>query len=429
MEMRCENSHNLHGFFAHLSLFMYLCNEFMEQMQFTAVVLLTLLLVKLLLMPNKMTVNPVVGKARWLMTIGIALLDFQFLMQYALGLRALGISQAVLLNLLLFIPSSWTISLAVIILQKQGHVKLVDKLVGGITWVVALLVLGITVAFDGQSLLDNSPKLFWAEVVTSVFYLLMQGYYAWQHVSNLRSMRLALQNYYDREMDDMLLWMKYSIIVMMSLAMMAPMLIFIKSEGLSFFGILFFAGIFYMVDTFCHYMVSSAPKKMMKAGSDEQGIVENKTRRMVESAGMGEHRPEINRADVLPTVEDTTPEEPLSHPTSHFSLSGAQSSLIEKWIEQGGYRKSGLTMPAAAEGIGIPRYLLSSWLKQHDLTYAAWMNELRINEAMRVIAEHPHWTNEAIAQHCGFSDRSYFQKKFKEKTGLSPAEFHNTKGS
>ena len=28
-----------------------------------------------------------------------------------------------------------------------------------------------------------------------------------------------------------------------------------------------------------------------------------------------------------------------------------------------------------------------------------------------------------LAQHCGFSDRSYFQKKFKEYTGMTPADY------
>ena len=51
------------------------------------------------------------------------------------------------------------------------------------------------------------------------------------------------------------------------------------------------------------------------------------------------------------------------------------------------------------------------------------MTNLRIEEAKRVIREHPEWSNETVAQHCGFADRSYFQKKFKEKTGITPAEF------
>jgi len=64
----------------------------MELTQFSAVVVLTLLVLKLLLLPRKVAVNPVVGTARWLMTVGMALLDVQFLLQYLLGLRAMGVT-------------------------------------------------------------------------------------------------------------------------------------------------------------------------------------------------------------------------------------------------------------------------------------------------------------------------------------------------
>ena len=31
-----------------------------------------------------------------------------------------------------------------------------------------------------------------------------------------------------------------------------------------------------------------------------------------------------------------------------------------------------------------------------------------------------------VAQHCGFSSRTYFQKKFKEVVGVPPGEYVNT---
>ena len=378
----------------------------MEQTQFSAVILLTLLLLKLLLMPNKVILNPVVGKARWLMTIGIALLDVQFLLQYTLGLRAMGVTQAVMVNLLLFIPSSWVISLAIIYLQRQGQVSRADKLVGGITWAVVLLLLGTAAAIDGQPLMSDTPELHYAEITASLFYLAMQGHYAYRLTVNLRAMRLNLQNYYDHDMDYMLVWMKYSTVVLGILATMVPMLIFIHRQELAVFAILFFVGIFYLVDTFCNYLLGTSPKKMAKAESSEEEKTVSDTFAASPEA--------TEEASAIPEQ---------SSPTRSFSLSDVHSSLIQKWIEKGGYRRNGLTMPSAAEEIGIPRYLLSTWLKLQGLTYATWMTDLRIDEAKRVMEAHPKWTNEAIAQHCGFSDRSYFQKKFKEKEGISPTDF------
>ena len=55
------------------------------------------------------------------------------------------------------------------------------------------------------------------------------------------------------------------------------------------------------------------------------------------------------------------------------------------------------------------------------------MNDLRIEEAKRIIKAHPEWNNEAVADYCGFSDRTYFQRKFKEQTGMTPL-IYSTKG-
>jgi AraC-like DNA-binding protein len=51
------------------------------------------------------------------------------------------------------------------------------------------------------------------------------------------------------------------------------------------------------------------------------------------------------------------------------------------------------------------------------------MTTLRIAEAKRVILAHPDWNNETVAQHCGFTDRSYFQRIFKKYVGITPSDF------
>ena len=75
----------------------------MEYMQFTAVVLMTLLTLKLMLLPGKVSVNPAANKSRWMMVAGTIVLVFQFLLQLIFGLRAMGVTQAAMLNLALFI--------------------------------------------------------------------------------------------------------------------------------------------------------------------------------------------------------------------------------------------------------------------------------------------------------------------------------------
>ena len=96
---------------------------------------------------------------------------------------------------------------------------------------------------------------------------------------------------------------------------------------------------------------------------------------------------------------------------------------VEAWKEGGGHLQAGLSLPRAAEAIGVPRYLLSAWLKQQGQHYSDWLTTLRISEALLVLRTHPDWSNETVARHCGFSDRTYFQRKFKQITGLTPSNF------
>lgn len=50
------------------------------------------------------------------------------------------------------------------------------------------------------------------------------------------------------------------------------------------------------------------------------------------------------------------------------------------------------------------------------------MTTLRIGEAKRMLREHPDFTIEAIADHCGIS-RSHFHTVFKRATGQSPTSY------
>ena len=373
----------------------------MELTQFSAVVVLTLLVMKLLLLPRKVAVNPVVGTARWLMTLGIALLDVQFLLQYIFGLRAMGVTQAVMLNLALFIPCSWTISLALLYLQRQGQMSPVSKWLGGVTWVAVLILLGVAAAIDGQPLLSNTPEIYKAEVVASLLYLVMQGYYSSLHMRNLLAMRRTLQDFYDHDTDHLLRWMKLSIIVLMLMSLMVPLLIFVESKVLGIFAILFSAGIFFLVDSFCGYAVSSAPTEVSDA--EQNASQEDEERRIVDE-----------NLTVGDSASELTAETPMQH----------VERAVNRWIEKGGYKQNSINMPVAAEAIGIPRYMLSTWLKEKEnRNYASWINSLRIDAAKRILKEHPDWSNEAVAQRCGFSDRSYFQKKFKEETGQTPSDY------
>ncbi len=92
----------------------------MSEMQFAALVLTILLTTKLLVLPRQAMSNPTMSTSRWLLAGGTALLGVQFLLQYTLQLRTTGhVSEAIMLNLALFIPCSAMFSLAILYLQRR----------------------------------------------------------------------------------------------------------------------------------------------------------------------------------------------------------------------------------------------------------------------------------------------------------------------
>ena len=366
----------------------------MEQIQFTAVVLMTLLTLKLILLPANVTVYPAMNKSRWLITFGTALLAIHFLLQLVLGLRVKSVMQSVMLNLALFIPCSYAFSLAVILLQRQGRIKKIEKHLGWVIWGISMTLVVLACVIDGKLLQDDSPEKYYAEIGASFFYCLMLLYYFWRHVIYMKAMRITLQNYFDWNMDDQLRWIQLGIFILVSVGLTVPFAIFGAGKWLAFYALFFFACIFYFIDCFCNYVQSTIPQRLQEAGDSERKEQSEEGRNVdqkIDSAA-------INRVD----------------------------RAVEKWLKCGGYLQSGMKMPSAAAGIGVPQYLLSGWLRQKGLKYSEWMTDLRVSEAKRILMEHPDWSNETVAMHCGFNDRSYFQTIFKKKTGQTPAEFIQT---
>ena len=352
----------------------------MEKMQFAALVLMTMLTIKLLVLPRWAVSTHTMSTVRWLMAGGTALLGVQFLLQFTLQLRTTGhINQAIMLNLALFIPCSALISLAVLYLQRRGRITHLERFISLPIWALAMILIAIGIKVDGGRMDSVAPTLKQAEIVASSGYALMQFFYSIQSMREMRRIKQAIANYYDEDMDSMLQWMQLSIVVLTLMAVLVPIMIFGNGNWLASFGLLVFGGIFYLIDSFCLYAVSSAPAKVQEAEESE---------------------------DNDKTEEKMDNDSAINTKVNAIDMEAMQrvSTAIEHWIELGGY-------------------LQSSWLKMQGKHYSDWITYLRINEAKRILKKNREWSNEAVAQHCGFSDRSYFQKKFKESTGMTPADY------
>jgi hypothetical protein len=369
-----------------------------QMMQFTAAVFMTALTMKLLMLSGRHQANKGAANSRWLMVSGTLTLALHFALQLALGLRQMGVTQAVMLNLAMFIPTTFFFAWAILLLQRRGQLSRTDWLVGPITWIVVMAMLGAAATTDGQPLLSGTPELRHAEIAGAAVYVLMQCYYVTREAMNLIAMRRALQDYYDKENHHILTWMKLSIILLMMLSMMVPLVIFGSGKGLLLVSFIIYFAIFYFVDSFCSYLNSSAPARILEAevNADE-----------VEQEIVGEK-------DVAPTGGEG----------GHLTDEAMQAidKAVAAWTARGEHCRTGLLLPLAAAGIGVPKYRLTCWLHQKGLKYTDWIAALRVEEAKRTIKAHPDWQNEAVAEHCGFTERTLL-RTFKKLTGMTLAQY------
>lgn len=361
----------------------------MKELQFSVVVLMVLMCSALiLLMPERTRRDAVINRSRWLMVGALALIGAQFLVQYVTELRLMGVTQGVLANLAFFVPASGLMSLTVLNLQRQGHLTAFER--WGWLGVTLLVIAGlaIAVATDGHPVTHLSDRVLWTEMALSVFYAAMQTYYSLLQFRELQRMQAAIENYYDSERKGLTRWMKHAIAVTGLMAIFVPVFIFGPNILLIIYGLAFFWGIFMMWFSFVRYFTSNDMKRVREAEAN----AEETTKAGCVSSFSAEDKARISRA-------------------------------VERWLASGGHLKAGITSPIAADAMNVPRYQLTAWVKAsgHN-SFTRWITTLRIDEAKRVLHEHRDWTNEAVADHCGFS-RAYFQKIFKQETGMAPSEF------
>ncbi len=348
------------------------------------------------LLPRRVAADRIFSRARWLMTFGTALLAIQFFLQYTIGFRRMGVTQAVMINILFFIPCIVFMSVGILYLQRRGRITLRDWLPGLIVWVLIICLFASVVLISGQPLLADTPQMRRAEYIASIVYCLLQCHFTYVHFCENRRISHALNNYYDHEMGDLIRWLTRSIKMLTLVALLAPFIIFSSGIPLMIYAILLFFSIYYMVFCFICYGVGNDIRRVEEAEQNEEEAVMDASRSSHElSAG------DYSRVDYA----------------------------VKQWVQKGGHLRSGITMQTAVSEMKLPRYLLINWLKttEYDV-FNNWLAHLRIEEAKRLMEEHPEWSNDTIGQQCGFNTRNYFQTVFRKQVGMTPAQYMESLG-
>jgi Response regulator containing CheY-like receiver domain and AraC-type DNA-binding domain len=88
-----------------------------------------------------------------------------------------------------------------------------------------------------------------------------------------------------------------------------------------------------------------------------------------------------------------------------------------------------ISLPGIADAFQLhPAYLNRVFKRACGTSIPDYLLNLRMEEASRLIKEHPFVLIKEIAERVGYSDPFYFSKVFKQHTGFSPSDYKNSKG-
>ena len=86
--------------------------------------------------------------------------------------------------------------------------------------------------------------------------------------------------------------------------------------------------------------------------------------------------------------------------------------------------KQNLTIVILAKEIGTNQKYLSRYFNETcNLSFRDWLNDLRMQEAKKILLDNSNITVESIASECGFTSRTHFHALFVKMFGMTPSQY------
>lgn len=115
---------------------------------------------------------------------------------------------------------------------------------------------------------------------------------------------------------------------------------------------------------------------------------------------------------------------PISKKIEQALADKLERQLNEVMCEEQLYKNANLTLPILAKKLQVSVPQLSQLLNTNlNKSFALYVNELRINEAKRLLVQHPTMTVEVISEAAGYNSQSTFYASFKQFENITPAQY------
>lgn len=323
------------------------------------------------------------------------LLSVQFFLQILFDFRGQGADVAALVNILFYSPAAYLLFHTNLKMASTKEKERLYAIICGTNF--ALIVLCYIIgAITYKSL--HMPHALYA--MGTLFFVNMVFLIVYP-ANEIRRVRRLVE---DETADDIQyynIYMRTGSILLYGIALLVPLFIYFTKSLFVFGPLILFALIFYVVNFIALGFNLTSVSAIIDETTDEE--CENV---------------------VNPESADGTAE-------SEVRLSADKVCEIEnaiaKWRKERGYSDTNLNSSTMARRLGIPKKMLTQYISEKQgLTFRVWLSNIRIEEVKRLLLEDTFFSNEAVAQECGFSSRTWLQQKFKASTGLTPNEWRES---
>ena len=231
------------------------------------------------------------------------------------------------------------------------------------------------------------------------------------HRTYIRGVR-RLEQYYDEEQDNKMKWIRFSYAMMMLTQMFILVYMLLPRGFMKIYIIWYVLFMLYFTANFISFLGSH--KLLLDAFAyrtlSGQEIKERIERRKKER---------MNRKDVPAVVDDV--------------LTGQELMRLERsiaqWVKDKRYKEYDKTREQIARELNTTKEILHLYFSTKlGVDFKTWRTNLRIEEAKRLMLEHPDMSLNIVAELSGFSDRSNFHHQFTKIVGCSPKQWRESAG-
>lgn len=365
-----------------------------------AVCLTVTLMLALILVMSRVHVKTICRSyetARWILFSAMVLFAIHYLLQMVFGFRAQGADVGAVVNVLFYSPIAYLIVYSTV-RMGSGKRYLRQYSIIGISSMVLIMVVFVIGYWYYRSL--HMP---WALYTMMAIHAITRIFFVFHPYGELRRVRRKVENETAGDIEGYDLYMSTGTTVLYATSLLTVVVI-ISTRAIVFLGIfVFLALIFYVVS----FVSLGANVTTISEVIDDDELIDAET-----VTGAAETR--TQDAGESGQDKDTLTPEQIQ----------MVEAAIDRWRSNRGFNVQNLTSTSMAQCIGISKRMLSQYLSQQlGTTFRVWLSNLRIEEVKRMLLEHPDYSNENIAEACGFSSRNYLQNKFKDATGFTPSEW------